>query len=100
MVTLNNQKRAFAEQFQENLIYYYKGGQFTATQERISFCQAMVDNHQEDMVLVDDNQTPILVDDLTEFKNELINTYFSAANKYLTSYNKLRQNRSVKGIID
>jgi hypothetical protein len=38
MVTLNNQKRLLKEQYAENLVFYHNGGQFTITQELISFC--------------------------------------------------------------
>ena len=37
MVTLNNQKRVLTEQFKQDIIHYYCGGQFTVTQELISF---------------------------------------------------------------
>ena len=42
MVTLNNQKRLLKEQYKENLIYYFNGGQFTVTQDLISFCQCLL----------------------------------------------------------
>ena len=64
MVTLNNQKRLLREQYKENLVYYYNGGQFTVTQELISFCQSLVTLEQDGTILNDDNSIPIEVDNV------------------------------------
>jgi len=37
MVTLNNQKRILKEKFRENIVHYHNGGQFTVTQDLITF---------------------------------------------------------------
>jgi hypothetical protein len=100
MVTLNNQKRVIHEQYQQNLVHYYKGGQFSVTQELISFCQSLQNLEQETVVLTDDNQQPIEVDPLQDFLNDILNVYAEASNKYLSEFNKIKQNRSVEGIIE
>jgi hypothetical protein len=99
MITLNNQKRILKEQYQNDLLYYFNGGQFTVTQQLISFCQSLIDLNQEETVLVDDNDIPIEVENIIEFTKNIVNTYFVASNRYLTEYNKLKTNRSVEGII-
>lgn len=100
MITLGNQKRILNEQYQDNVIYYYNGGQFTATQSLVSFCQSLLALHQTETVLIDDNSIPVQVEDLQMFANELVNVYAKAANIYLSEYNKLKKNRTVEGIID
>ena len=40
MVTMNNQKRLLKEKYKENIIHYFNGGQFTVTQQIVSFCQS------------------------------------------------------------
>ena len=72
MVTLNNQKRLLKEQYAENLIYYYNGGQFSVTQQLISFCQSLISREQEEAVLVDDNNIPIQIADLDDFTSAII----------------------------
>ena len=42
MVTLNNQTRLLKEQYSENLVYYFNGGQFSITQQLVSFCQSLL----------------------------------------------------------
>ena len=100
MITLNNQKRLLKEQYAENLIYYYNGGQFSVTQQLISFCQSLVQKEQDETILIDDNNIPIQVNDLEDFTNSVISQYFEASNKYFTEYNKLKTNRSVERIMD
>jgi len=100
MITLDNQKRVLKEQYQNNLMYYFNGSQFTVTQSLISFCQSLLALHQTETVLVDDNDIPVMILDLEKFANELVSVYGKAANKYLTEYNKLKINKTVKGIIN
>lgn len=100
MVTLNNQKRLLKEQYQENLIYYFGGGQFTITQQLISFCQSLLAMNQTETILIDDNGMPIEIENLENFSSDIYSKYFEAANKYLTEYNRLKTNRSVESIMD
>lgn len=100
MVTLNNQKRLLQEQYQENLIYYFNGGQFTITQQLISFCQSLIAMSQTDTILIDDNNTPVEIEDLVDFSQEIYSKYFEASNRYLTEYNKLKLNRSIESIMN
>ena len=100
MVTLNNQKRILKEQYQDNIIHYFNGGQFTVTTQLVSFCQSLLALEQESTVLVDDNDIPVEVEDLAKFSREIVNVYVTATNKYMTEYNKLKSNRTVEGIVD
>jgi len=100
MVTLYNQKRAFQEKFYQDLIYYYNGAQFTVTKELISFCQVMIDNNQEELVLVDDNETPVEINDLQTFIESIKNTYFTASNNYINNFNRIKKQRTVQNLVD
>lgn len=101
MVTLNNQKRVLKERFREQTVYYYKGGQFTVSKELMTFVSMLIEQGNDaDIVLVDDNETPIMVSDLSEFQADILNTYFTAANEYHAEYEKLRKNRSVEKLVE
>lgn len=100
MVTLNNQKRILKEQYQENLIYYHNSGQFTVSQQLISFCQSLLAMSQDSTILIDDNDIPIEIEDLKQFAEDLISKYFEVSNQYLIEYNKLKKNRSVESIMN
>lgn len=100
MITLNNQKRLLNEQYKENLVYFYNGGQFTVSQELVSFCQSLVNLNQDETILIDDNDLPIAVDNLKNFLSEVVTKYFEASNKYLLEYNKLKKNRTVESVVN
>lgn len=100
MITLNNQKRLLKEQYKENLVYYYNGGQFTVTKEIVSFCQSLVTLEQDSTILIDDNDLPIMIENLKDFSTEIYTTYFESSNKYLNEYTKLKKNRTVESIVD
>lgn len=101
MVTLNNHKRILKERFREKTVFYYNGGQFTVSKELVTFVNMLVERDNiEDIVLIDDNETPVLVGDLEEFLADVINLYFSAANEYHAEYNLLKKNRSVEKLVE
>jgi hypothetical protein len=100
LATLHNQKRILQEQYKSESKYYFGGGQFTVDQTLISFVNTLLKCNQNTAVLIDDHTTPINIPDLDFFFNEILNVYFTASNKFLTEYNKLKTKRSVKGLID
>ena len=100
MVTLNNQKRLLNEKYKENLVYYYNGGQFSITHDLISFCQSLTAMNVDTTILVDDNDIPIVVEELEKFNTEVYSKYFEASNEYLFGYNELKNNRSVESIMN
>jgi hypothetical protein len=99
MITLTNQKRILLEQYNNDLIYYFNSGQFTVSQQLVSFCQSLLSLKQTETVLVDDNGLPVEIEDLENFTKNILNVYFKASNRYLTEYTKLKKNRTVEGIV-
>tara|TARA_B100000963_G_C22382575_1_gene560780 strand:- start:313 stop:672 length:360 start_codon:yes stop_codon:yes gene_type:complete len=100
MVTLNNQKRVLKEKFLESRIYYFNGGQFSVTQELLTFVKILCDNDDSNVVIVDDNDTPIRIEQLHEFYENISDVYFTSTNEYETEYQKLRAKRKVSGLVD
>jgi len=100
MVTLNNQKRVLREKFRESTVYYHNGAQFTVTKQLVTFVNLLVDKgNTDDIVLIDDNELPILVENLEDFLSDIMNTYFTAANTYHQEYQKLIKNRSTMKLV-
>lgn len=100
MVTLNNKKRVLQEQYEQECVHYYAGGQFSVTQQLISFCQSLVNLDQETAVLIDDNNQPIEIDPLEEFLKDILSVYSTASNRYLVEYNKIKNDRSLEGLLE
>jgi len=100
MVTLTNQKRLLKEKYHEELLYFYKGSQFTVSSELMTFVNMLVDKGNDTVVLVDDNDTPALIDDLDNFYNNILDVYFSASNSYHNEYEQLKKNRSPAKLVN
>lgn len=100
MTTLNNQKRIIKEQFSEKCIHYLDGGKFTVDRNLITFCHTLIQNNQTSAVIIDDNDTPISVEDLQKFVDSILDIYFTASYEYLDKYNEIKKNRSVEGLIN
>jgi len=55
--------------------------------------------NDSDIVLLDDNDTPIKIDDLIKFFDDILDIYFTATNEYQTEYEKIRTKRTVDGLV-
>lgn len=100
MATLVNQKRVLKEEFKQNLIYFYNGSIFSVNKELITFVKTMIDLGQADHVLIDDNDLPVHIENLSEFLDNILSTFSSASNEYYSKYQKLKKNRSVESLLD
>ena len=100
MITLNNQKRLLREKFEEGLLYFYAGSQFTITKELINFCKAMDDADQDSIVLIDDHGNTALVENIEDFYGKILAQYFETANSYHAGYISLKKNRSVEKLVE
>lgn len=100
MVTLNNQKRLLAETYQQKLIHFYNGSQFTITRELLTFVSVMVNAEQDEVVITDDNNIPCLVKDVDVFYEEILEKYTIASNEYHSAYLKLKTSRSVEKLVN
>ena len=96
--TQNNQKRIFLKQYKENLIHYARGHKITVNPQLISFCQSLIALDQTEIVILDDNNTPMQINDISEFTKELLGVYIFASRKYAIDYKNIENNRSVEGL--
>jgi len=100
MVTLDNQKRVIQEVFNQNIVFYHNGCQFTVTKELLCFCNMLIDRHQNSVVLIDDNDIPIEIENLQKFLDDILDIYYSACNKFFADYAQIKNNRKIDKIVD
>lgn len=101
MKTLANQRRILKQQFEESLVYFYDGCQFTISIELINYVSMLISRDiTEDFLFIDDNDIPVKVSDLNQFLDEIQDQYFQALNRYYTEYNKIKSNRSVEKLVE
>lgn len=101
MATLVSQKNILKEELAQNLLYYENGGTFTASKELINFVKTLLDvGYLENVVLVDDNSTPINIENLKIFFDKIISVYFESVNEYYTKHNSLIKQRKIESLVD
>lgn len=100
MQSLASQKHILKEEYNQNLIVYHNGGIFKADQTFISFVKVLADLSDSDhAVLVDVNQTPIDIANISLFLTTLVSTYTEASNRYYTKFSELKKSRSVESLM-
>lgn len=100
MITLSNQKNLLKEKFYEEIVLYTQGAQFTVTKDLINFVNFLLEREIKEFVIIDDNDLPIKITNLEEFLDNLLDTYFSAANEYFNEYEELKKQRSVEKLVN
>lgn len=97
--TLNNQIEIERTKIKNLLTVAHNGGFFYVDYSLISFVDMQVRLKRKSMVLLDNNLTPIKIEDSNEFLN-LINTRFhEATNAYHAEYTRLSKSRNVKTLL-
>ena len=100
MITLNNQRSLIHEKFLENCVHYVNGGKFNVNRELINFCNTLIQNNQNSSILIDDNNSPIEIENLQDFLDKILDIYSTNSNSYLQKFNELKKTRTVEGILD
>ena len=98
--TQNNQKRIFLKQYKDNLIHYAFGHKFTASTQLITLLSVLLETDQEQIIILDDNEIPVVIDNPKEFMKDIVGVYIFASRKYAKDYVDIKENRSVEGLIN
>jgi len=59
-----------------------------------------VQSDQTSSILIDDNNTPIEVEDLQKFLDDVLDIYFTTSYEYFDKYNEIKKNRKVEGLVN
>lgn len=100
VATLNSQIRILNEEYSQTLLYYFNGGTFTANEQKLSFLFGLITKKIESIVLLDDNQTPILIEDIKSFTDELLARYKEATNLMYYKHKKIMASKTIESILD
>ena len=100
MQTFNLAKNNLKVKTQNLLSYSTNGGTFTVTQELIAFVNMAVIAKKESLILLDKNDIPIQIDNVTEFLEDISSLYFEVINEYYNDYQKLRSSRKIEKVLE
>jgi hypothetical protein len=99
--TFSIQKRTLKEKIEAKLTYGYNGGIFKIDRILIVFVQMLIDQGRTQGVpLLDANDNPIMIEDLSIFKDEIVDRYFTATLEYYEQHESLKKSRSVEKLLD
>lgn len=85
-------------ELKSNLIYSIGGGRFTVSRELIVFVDMLIRDDIVGAVLLDDNDVPIDISDLEEFREDIMDVYFTSVSQYANKYKRVRTARSVNNV--
>lgn len=98
--TLYLEKKRIQSKLHRDLELVYSGGRFTIDRNFVVFLELLNPDDDGSVTILDDNLTPIRIQDPTAFQKEVRNTYFRAVNQYRVDFESLKKKRSVKAIVN
>jgi len=98
--TLSIQRKTLKEKVDANLTYGYNGGIFKINRELLNFVEMLIyKDRSENVVILDANENPILVENLVDFREEVFDRYFNATFEYYEEYQKIKKSRTVEKLV-
>jgi len=99
--TFSIQRKTLKEKIEAKLTFGFNGGIFKIDKSLLTFVQMLCDKGRiSGVVLLDQNENPILIEDLEKFKEEIFDRYFTATNEYFEHYQDLKKSRSVEKLLE
>jgi predicted HTH transcriptional regulator len=98
--TLNNQLHKVKTRAEGLLLFAKNGGKFTINKELICYFDYLNRSEIEQIAVLDDNNIPILIENVKEFLSEITQRNIEITNDYLAEYQRIRKARNVKSILD
>jgi len=99
--TLNIQRKTLKEKIDAKLTFGYNGGIFKIDRTLLTFVEMLVNKgRSENVVLLDINDNPVIVEDLNVFKEDIFDRYFQSTFEYMEEYQKIKKSRSVEALVE
>ena len=99
--TFSIQRKILKEKIAAKLTLGYNGGLFQIDRTLLTFIEMLlVNGRSSGVVLLDTNETPIMIEDLVAFRDECFNRYFEATNEYFEQDQNLKKSRSVEKLLE
>ena len=98
--TLANQKEKLKDRCEAQLNYAYNGGIFHIRETLISFVDSFHRQGKQSMVMLDSNKTPVDIENLEDFYNQITTRWFESVNEYQRQHTDLANKRKVHKLVD
>lgn len=99
--SLTIKQQSLKEKIDAKLTYGINGGLFKIDRSLLTFVQSLCQTGRiENVVILDNNDNPIMIENLESFRDEIYDRYFTASNEYYIEYQNLKKSRSVERLLD
>ena len=99
--SFNTKQKQLKEKIDAKLTYGINGGLFKIDMSLLVFVETLCQLERvENVIILDRNENPILIENLIDFKTEIFDRYFTSANEYYNEFQKLKKSRSVQRLLD
>lgn len=99
--SLSLKRKTLKDKMSAKLTLGHSGGLFKIDRSLISFVQMLVDQDRiSNVPLLDDNDNPVVIADLEDFRDEILDRYFSVTLEYHEEFEKIKKARSVEKLLD
>jgi hypothetical protein len=92
-----NQRQIVWQKFQDQCVLVHNGSLFQVTAELLAVISSIKEPEQW---ILDMNSIPVWIEDIDSFYQQAYNIYYTALNDYGNTYNQLKNQRSVKTLMD
>lgn len=84
-------RQILKERFDADITIGYNGGIFKINQQLISYVTILLSmDKKQNVILLDINETPIVIDNLPHFQKDILDRYFMALGRYNAGFQDLR----------
>ena len=98
--TIHIQRENVKQRYNSQLQLIVNGGIFYAERELIAFVQALIETKNETAIISDSKNNPVNIENLKEFRDNLLEAYHQASNELYTEHQRLKKSRNIKAIIE
>ena len=99
--TFSIQRKTLKEKTDAKLTYGVNGGIFKIDRSLLNFVEMLINrDRSENVVILDVNENPILIENLVDFREEIFDRYFTATLEYYEEYQNLKKSRSVEALLE
>jgi hypothetical protein len=98
---LNQQRQQLKDKIDSELTVGHNGGLFKITLELICFLELLISkNKKTNIPIFDINQNPIMIEDLENFKDDILDRYLMLSQSSYVEYENLKKSRTVKKLLE
>jgi len=98
--TLSVQQKQLKERCEARLNFAYNGGLFKIDQTLIAFVGNFLKEDKQAMVILDANQTPVDIENLQQFYEDITTRWMESVNDYHRQHQELSTKRKVNKLVE